>query len=165
MDVNPESFDIVHAHQVLLHLAEPLETMREMRRILKPGGILSTVDSAMHVVVPSIPGVIDSEKAYERFSRAKGADPNFGQRHHIVAHEAGFAWEDIEISSRAMKELSDKGKSFMLEAAGPAAEVFVKAGITSSAEAEEQKKGWDAWSKLPESRVIELASALICWKR
>jgi ubiquinone/menaquinone biosynthesis C-methylase UbiE len=32
------SFDVVHAHQVLQHLSAPVRALREMRRVLRPGG-------------------------------------------------------------------------------------------------------------------------------
>ena len=41
------SFDVVHEHQVLLHLADPIAVLKEMHRILKPGGILSMRDNAI----------------------------------------------------------------------------------------------------------------------
>jgi ubiquinone/menaquinone biosynthesis C-methylase UbiE len=52
MDVNAldalesESFDVIHAHQVLLHLPNPIQILQELFRVLKSGGILSLRDSA-----------------------------------------------------------------------------------------------------------------------
>ncbi|CCH42877.1 putative methyltransferase [Wickerhamomyces ciferrii] len=40
-----ETFDIVHAHQVIIHLSEPLKALKEMRRVLKKGGHLCFRDS------------------------------------------------------------------------------------------------------------------------
>ena len=34
-----DSFDVVYAHQVFQHLSQPVEALREVRRILKPEGI------------------------------------------------------------------------------------------------------------------------------
>lgn len=39
------SFDVVHAHQVLQHLLDPVAALREMRRVLRPGGVLAVRDA------------------------------------------------------------------------------------------------------------------------
>src|SRR5438105_1376606 len=41
LDLEDESFDVVHAHQVLQHLTDPVAAVREMRRVAKPGGIVA----------------------------------------------------------------------------------------------------------------------------
>ena len=35
------TFDIVHTHQTLHHLADPVAALREMRRVAKPGGLVA----------------------------------------------------------------------------------------------------------------------------
>jgi len=39
------SVDVVHAHQVLQHLADPVAALSEMARVLRPGGILAVRDA------------------------------------------------------------------------------------------------------------------------
>src|SRR5439155_4360764 len=38
------SFDVVHAHQVLQHLSNPVAALKEMRRVTRPGGIVAVRD-------------------------------------------------------------------------------------------------------------------------
>jgi ubiquinone/menaquinone biosynthesis C-methylase UbiE len=41
---NPASFDAALAHTLLYHLSDPLRAMKELRRVLKPGGVLAISD-------------------------------------------------------------------------------------------------------------------------
>ena len=36
-----DSFDVVHAHQVLQHLTDPVAALREMARVCRPGGVIA----------------------------------------------------------------------------------------------------------------------------
>ena len=38
LDLDDDTFDVVHAHQVLQHVADPVAALREMRRVCRPGG-------------------------------------------------------------------------------------------------------------------------------
>src|ERR1700710_2009172 len=57
LDFPDDTFDVVHAHQVLQHLGDPVTALREMRRVTKPGGIVAVRDSdyAAFTWFPAIP--------------------------------------------------------------------------------------------------------------
>ncbi len=44
LDYPDDAFDVVHAHQVLQHLGDPVRALREMRRVTKPGGLVAVRD-------------------------------------------------------------------------------------------------------------------------
>jgi len=96
-----ESSDIVHAHQVLLHVLNPLKGLQEMRRVAKTGDIVSTSDGTRQILFPPTRILEKQFEIFYAFLRLQGADPRFAERNHTVAHEASFEWDQIEMSSIA----------------------------------------------------------------
>ncbi len=45
LDLPDDAFDVVHAHQVLQHVADPVQALREMVRVCRPGGIVAVRDA------------------------------------------------------------------------------------------------------------------------
>ena len=44
LDFADDTFDVVHAHQVLQHLTDPVAALGEMRRVCRPGGLVAARD-------------------------------------------------------------------------------------------------------------------------
>ena len=95
------TFDIVHAHQVLQHLSDPVLALREMRRVAKPGGLIAVRDadySAMAWYPESSP-LTEWNTLYHEVAAANGAQPDAGRRLLSWVREAGFADESITASA------------------------------------------------------------------
>ncbi|PIL22678.1 hypothetical protein GSI_15371 [Ganoderma sinense ZZ0214-1] len=94
------SFEVVHAHQVLQHVADPVQMLREMRRVAKPGGIVATRENDMSGMVwyPEIEGMKEWLQGYMQVARANGGEPDAGRRLHVWAKEAGFPAESLTLS-------------------------------------------------------------------
>lgn len=41
LDAQDGEFDIVHTHQTLIHLQDPVAAVKEMKRVCKPGGVVA----------------------------------------------------------------------------------------------------------------------------
>jgi ubiquinone/menaquinone biosynthesis C-methylase UbiE len=98
--VEEASFDVVHAHQVLQHLQDPLGAMKQMVRLVKPGGVLAVRDcdySAMSWY-PEHPGMDKWKELYINVANGLKAYPNMGKSLHAVAMQAGIPRSDIEAS-------------------------------------------------------------------
>ncbi|MDI3385314.1 methyltransferase domain-containing protein [Streptomyces sp. B-S-A8] len=94
-----DTFCVAHAHQVLQHVGDPVQALRELRRVVRPGGIVAVRDSDYAAMTwhPHTPGLDDWLELYERVARANGGEPDAGRRLKSWALEAGFT--DITASS------------------------------------------------------------------
>ncbi|GAA1645974.1 methyltransferase domain-containing protein [Catellatospora bangladeshensis] len=92
LDVPDGSFDVVHAHQVLQHLADPVAALREMRRVCRPGGVVAARDGdyAAFTWYPLIPALDEWLALYRTVARHNGGEPDAGRRMHAWARAAGF---------------------------------------------------------------------------
>jgi ubiquinone/menaquinone biosynthesis C-methylase UbiE len=93
------SFDVVHAHQVLQHVANPVLALSEMKRVAKPGGRVAARDSdyAAFAWYPLLPQLDDWLRLYRSAARANGGEPDAGRRLASWARAAGF--HDVEATS------------------------------------------------------------------
>lgn len=86
------SFDVVHAHQVLQHLTDPVSALREMRRVLRPGGVLAVRDSdySCYSFAPVDPRLERWLALYRAVARENGAEPDAGRFLKAWVRAAGF---------------------------------------------------------------------------
>lgn len=87
------TFDIVHAHQVLQHLTDPIAALREMRRVCKPRGLIAVRDADYAAMTwhPADARLDRWLALYRQVARANGAEPDAGRRLHAWARAAGLA--------------------------------------------------------------------------
>jgi ubiquinone/menaquinone biosynthesis C-methylase UbiE len=99
LDFPDGTFDVVHAHQVLQHLSDPIAALREMRRVAKPGGLIAARDGDYGAMVwyPDLPILTEWRELYQRIARAAGGEPDSGRMLHAWARRAGLT--DVRRSS------------------------------------------------------------------
>ncbi|MGH3882941.1 MAG: methyltransferase domain-containing protein [Pseudonocardiaceae bacterium] len=101
LDFPDSTFDVVHAHQVLQHLAEPVSALREMRRVCTSGGVVAARDAdyAAMTWYPPQAGLDRWLDLYQRVTRSNRAEPNAGRHLLSWARAAGF--DEITSSATA----------------------------------------------------------------
>ncbi|NUR90760.1 MAG: methyltransferase domain-containing protein, partial [Nonomuraea sp.] len=92
LDFPDDTFCVTHAHQVLQHVADPVQALREMRRVTKPTGYVAARDSDYTAFTwyPLMPELQEWMDLYQRLARANGGEPDAGRRLLSWARQAGF---------------------------------------------------------------------------
>lgn len=93
------SFDVVHAHQLLQYLTDPVAALREMRRVTRPGGLVAVRDAdyAAMAWYPEVPALETWRRVSRDVALAHGAQPDAGRRLAAWARAAGL--RDITASA------------------------------------------------------------------
>jgi SAM-dependent methyltransferase len=146
------SFDVVHAHQLLQHLADPVRALNEARRVAKPGGIVAARDADYGTMVygPHEPRLDRWLDLYHRVARCDGGEPDAGRRLAGWFHAAGLTDLRVTTSTWTYSTTSeieawrDLWVSRLTEAC--LGERAMELGFADRAELEDLADGWRAWA-------------------
>jgi len=114
LDLPDDSFDVVHAHQVLQHVHDPVQALREMRRVCKPGGLVAVRDSDYlgFTWFPQTPAFDQWMRLYQEAALANGGEPQAGRRLLTWARAAGFT--DVDVDAWRVYNVDD-ARAFLTE--------------------------------------------------
>jgi len=101
LDAGDASFDIVHAHQVLQHLSDPVRALVELRRVLRPDGLLAVRDSdyGSFTWSPANPLLDRWIELYHQVTARNHADADAGRHLPGWIRAAGFTAPTIASST------------------------------------------------------------------
>ena len=167
LELPDDTFDVVHAHQVLQHVGDPVQALREMRRVCKPGGIVAVRDSDYHGFVwyPELPELDEWMALYQRMARANSGEPDAGRRLLSWALAAGF--ENVDATTSTWAFTNPEDRAFW---GGMWADRILKSALADQARAsgvpEEQleaiSQAWQTWTATPDATISILHGELLC---
>ena len=152
IDAADGSFDVVHAHQVLQHLTDPVAALREMARVCRPGGLIAVrdVDYAATTWFPQDAGLERWLDLYSRVARANRAEPDAGRRLLAWAHAAALRDVTPSTSSWCFATPEDRewwGRSWAGRATASAfGEQAVAYGLATTEELQQIADAWLRWA-------------------
>lgn len=166
--LDPHSFDIVHTHQTLQHLAKPVEALREMRRVTKPGGVVAAreADYAGTVIYPLTPGLAAWAALYQRVHRSNGGEPDAGRRLKEWARAAGFTEVESTASVWCFSSADDREwwgsmwEARVLESAF--AGNALSKGFATQSELQEISVAWREWANNPDGWLAMPHGEVLC---
>ena len=151
------SFDVVHAHQVLQHLARPVAALREWRRVLRAGGLVAVRDADYGTMAPwpRSPALDRFFEVYHAVATSNGSDADAGRRLSAWATEAGYV--DVEVGATVKvfatrADVENWGYSWAERTAhSSVGEHAVARDFASEAELEELSLAWRTWADAPDA--------------
>lgn len=156
LDFDDNTFDIVHAHQVLQHLANPVAALKEIKRVLKPGGLLAArdVDYGGVVWYPELPGLASWMKVYREVAFWNGGTPDAGRALKAWAHLAGFTGVVSSASIWCFASDAERewwGESWAARATESSfAAHAIESGSATLADLREMSAAWLGWAGNPD---------------
>jgi SAM-dependent methyltransferase len=156
LDFPDASFDIVHAHQVLQHLGDPVAALMEMRRVCRPDGLVA-VREGDYAAMAWYP-LDDQLERWRELVRAvvahNGGEADAGRRLLSWAQRAGFATVQPSASVWCFASPEDRawwgGSWAERVVASSFASRAVESGLSTLDELSRIADAWRRWASAPD---------------
>ncbi|MDA8123904.1 MAG: methyltransferase domain-containing protein [Deltaproteobacteria bacterium] len=161
------SFDAVFANTVLEHVDDPGRAMREMRRVLKPGGVVGLADPDYGTLIqePSTPLSLELRELLLRFSKESGS-PFYARNMRRTLLDSGFVRPVSFVQAYGTHTVEDnrfaieKVQIPSLEALRPR---IVQRGLADAARIDAMIADARAWSERPDGFYALMHCAAVAW--
>ncbi|KAJ5403823.1 methyltransferase-UbiE family protein [Penicillium cosmopolitanum] len=167
----PENtFDVVHAHQVLQHIADPVQAFKEMRRVVKQGGIVAVQETIDSTRYPESEGLKAWSDLQDDMRQTKGNRLKAGTQLHVWARKAGFPVENMKKSTGSWcfstpdeREYWGGAMEERVRSSGLAA-TAIREGLVSEKDLQQMAAAWRTWVEDEDGWLGFLHGQILCWK-
>ncbi|MFE0107046.1 class I SAM-dependent methyltransferase [Streptomyces sp. NPDC059009] len=172
LDYPDDTFCVVHAHQVLQHVGDPVRALSEMRRVCAPGGIVAVRDSDYAAMTwhPGSPAMDDWLDLYRRVARANGGEPDAGRHLKSWALQAGYAESAITSTASAWCYSTPEERDWWSglwadrTVASAYAERATEGGHADAGRLAAVSEAWREWGRQPDGWFAVLHGEILCRK-
>ncbi len=167
LTLDADEFDVVHAHQVLQHLSDPVAALREWARVVRPGGVVAARDADYEAFTwfPADPRLNRWLDLYRAAARENQAEPDAGRRVLSWARAAGFT--DVEATGSVWCYAEPRSRGWWSDlwaeriTDSPLAKQLVDGGRATTSDLEGIAAAWrewgmhdDAWFLVPHGEIV-----------
>jgi ubiquinone/menaquinone biosynthesis C-methylase UbiE len=171
LDHKDETFDVVHAHQLLQHLTDPVAALREMARVTRSGGTIAARDSDYRAFswAPHDARLDRWMTLYQAVARHNGAEPDAGRFLLGWAQAAGL--DDVSVSTSTWTFADPPSRewwgSLWAERCEQSAfaRQAVEYGFATAAELSEVAQGFRDWASRPDAFFAVLHGEVLATRR
>jgi SAM-dependent methyltransferase len=163
------SFDAAFAHHVLQHLRDPLKAMKEMRRVLRPGGVagVSDNDFGAYFFEPATPLRKKALELFYRVMEHNGGSCYYARHQRRLFREAGF----VGVEGHAVAEAFGTPDRIRAGAAAGVQQfrdpqfvaTVIEQGWADRATLEAMAADFQAWGEDPDAYEALLNPAVVGW--
>lgn len=153
------SFDVVHAHQVLQHLIDPVGALKEMARVCRPSGTVAVrdVDYEQMTWFPVSDALLQWRDTYRTIARANGAEPDAGRRLRAWANAADLS--DVITSTSTWTYATPENTRWWgdSQAARVTDSAFARQALEQGldrADLEAIAQAWRSWGEHPDAYFV-----------
>ncbi|MDA8379498.1 MAG: methyltransferase domain-containing protein [Actinomycetota bacterium] len=168
LDFGDASFDVVHAHQVLQHLSDPVAALVEMRRVCRPGGVVAARDGDFGAMFwyPSSDVMSEWRDLYCAVARSTGGEPEAGRHLASWARSAGFSEIETSVSAWCFATTEERLWWGNLWAeritASRFAEQAIGARLAQRADLDRLAGGWRRWIADEDGMFAVVHGEILC---